>query len=283
MDSDSTAQILPPSLLDEGLGPTTLLLCGQTITSEDAPSIELYRLSREVTTAARKHTSIIFERIEHIERAEPDSTSSPRLQAQELFYLVHPINAQWREDSPDYYITSASPDMVGNIQFDISKTLLQKAEFKAMLNAKRSAADTPLFDLKSQQLLFDVKPKWTGGQYQWIDSEGRKVAYEMRGKGEERKLTLQVPLQQHMKDALVALWALRIWHDVAESKTAKREDKTGLMEQYSLTSNYGPRIANNPLELEDLTGPVEPSPYLGTRTWKRAAAGGALAGAGGGA
>lgn len=223
MNSDSTTCILPPSR-DEDFGPTTLVLSGKTITTKDAPSTSLYRLTRELTFAAPKHTTITFQRLENSECGDSDSTSSSRLQTQDLFYLVHPTNAHWREDFPEYYMTSVSPNTIGNVQFDISKRLLQKADFKAVLNSDKSAADTPLFDRESQQMLFDIKPKWKGEQYQWIDADGRKIAYEP-GKSNEQTLVLMAPLQEHVKDALVALWVLRLWHDVAESKTARREGK----------------------------------------------------------
>ncbi|KAJ4256265.1 hypothetical protein NW762_009345 [Fusarium torreyae] len=258
MDTDSTTHILPPSR-NEATDATTLVFTGQVVTLEDDASTPIYQLSRELACTVQKHTSIIFERVEFIESGESGSVSSRKRKrrSQDLFYLVHPAHAQYRNDLPAYYITAASPGTLGNIQFDISKTVLQKADFKAMLNADRSAADVLLFNRETQQTLFEVKPKWKGGHYQWIDTDGQKVAYES-GKGDEHKLIIQVALQQQVKDALVALWVLRLWHDSAESRTAKRQ------------------------ELEELTGPVEPSSYPSTKTLKGVAAGGALAGAGGG-
>ncbi|KAF4967440.1 hypothetical protein FSARC_5013 [Fusarium sarcochroum] len=251
MDTDSTTHILPLSR-DEATNPTTLVFSGQIVTSEDDPSTPLYQLSREIACTIQRNLSIIFEQVKFIEPSESESSSSRKRKrrSQDLFYLVHPAHAKYRNDLPAYYITAASPRTLGNIQFDISKTVLQKPEFKAMLNADKSAADVLLFNHETQQTLFEIKPKWKGGHYQWIDADGQKIAYES-GKGDEYKLVIQVPLQQQVKDAMVALWVLRLWHDLAE-------------------------------KLEELAGPIEPSSYPSTKTLKGVAAGGALAGAGGG-
>ncbi|RSL66584.1 hypothetical protein CEP54_003692 [Fusarium duplospermum] len=222
MDTDSTIGVLRPSI-DDNSGPNTLVLSGQSIYSENAASVPLYQLSKEVTSTSQKGTTIIFERVEYDGPGEAESMAPIKQRNQHLFYLVHPVNAQYRTDLPAYYITSASPDMVGNIQLHTSKSLLQKVEFKALLNAGKTSSDDKLFDQDNQDTLFEAKPKWKGGQYQWIDSAGRKIAHE-EGKG-DHKLVISVPIPQQHKDALVALWALKIWHDTLETRAAKREGR----------------------------------------------------------
>jgi hypothetical protein len=223
MDTDSTTHILPvPS--DQSLNPTTLVFSGQQIASEDAPTTPLYSLSRELACTIQRNMSIIFERVEFIESS---TSSKRRRQTHDLYYLVHPRNAHYRDDLPGYYITAPAPGTLGNVQFDISKTVLQKAEFKALLNDDKSAADVLLFNRNTQRLLFDIKPKWKGGHYQWMNADGQKIAYES-GKGDEYKLVIQVALQQQMRDVLVALWILRLWHDIAESRGAKRQGERNL-------------------------------------------------------
>ncbi|KAM0337490.1 hypothetical protein ACHAPQ_003061 [Fusarium lateritium] len=253
MATDSTTHIFPvPS--DETSSPTTLVFSGQQITSEDEPTTPLYSLSRELSCMVQRNMSIIFERVEFVKSG---TSSTRRRRTHDLYYLVHPRNANYRDDLPGYYITATAPGTLGNVQFDISKTVLQKAEFKALLNADKSAADVLLFNHETQQMLFDIKPKWKGGHYQWMDADGQKIAYES-GKGDDQKLVIQVQLQQQTRDVLVALWILRIWHDIAESRGAKRQ------------------------ELEELTGPIGVSSYPDTKALKGVAAAGALAGAGAG-
>ncbi|KAM6509906.1 hypothetical protein FALCPG4_017542 [Fusarium falciforme] len=253
MDTDSMTGVLGPSI-EENPGLNTLVLSGRSIFSENTASIPLYQLNKEVTSTSHKGSTIMFERVEYDGPGEAESMTSIKQRNQHLFYLVHPINAQYRTDLPAYYITSASPDMVGNVQLQASKSLLQKVEFKAILSAGKTSSSDRLFDQDSQKTLFEVKSKWKGGQYQWVDSGGRKIAHE-EGKG-QHKLVISVPIPQQTKDALVALWVLKIWHDTLETRAAKRE------------------------ELENLTGPIDPSSYPDSKLTNRA---GALAGFGGAA
>ncbi|RSM15033.1 hypothetical protein CEP52_001024 [Fusarium oligoseptatum] len=177
MDTDSTIGVLRPSI-DDNSGPNTFVLSGQSIYTENAASIPVYQLNREVTSTSQKGTTITFERVEYDGPGEAESMVSVKQRNQHLFYLVHPANAQYRTDLPAYYITSASPDMVGNVQLQASKSLLQKVEFKALLSTGKSSSSDKLFDQDNQETLFEAKPKWKGGQYQWIDSAGKKIAHE---------------------------------------------------------------------------------------------------------
>lgn len=164
-----------------------------------------------------------FEKVDHnvlelkIE-IEGVTASTPR--KRHLFYLTHPVNAQYRTDIPArYYISSAVPEMVGNIRLETSKARFQRTSFKAMLSAKKTASDKPLFNNGTQQLLlFDIHPDWKGGRncYRWSDSNGRQVAVE--DKEDDRcKLSVTTIMPQELRDALVGTWLLRLWHDTAES------------------------------------------------------------------
>ncbi|KAK7409255.1 hypothetical protein QQX98_008565 [Neonectria punicea] len=256
MQSDPTTHDLSRPF-DGVLEPVTLVLTGQSIAAERNPSMPLYQLSRDVTALSSKPSSAKFERVEYEDEdlVKAGSTASLDQQCRHLFYLTHPLGAQYRTDVPAYYMTSASPLMPGNVFFQVSKALLQKPEFKAILSPGKTSADSDLFDPGTQKALFHIKPKWKGGQYQWIDSDGRKVAYES-SKSNEHKLVILEPMNRVTRDLLVALWALRLWHDVAESRTAKRE------------------------ELENLTAPETPSPYPDMKWVKRTGVLGAAAGAG---
>ncbi|UPK95928.1 hypothetical protein LCI18_006863 [Fusarium solani-melongenae] len=219
MDTDSTIDVLRPSI-EENSGPDTLVLSGQSIFSENTASIPLYQLNKEVTSTSQKGSTIMLERVEYDGPGDAESMASIKQRNQHLFYLVHPVNAQYRTDLPAYYITSASPDMVGNVKLQASKNLLQKVEFKAILSAGKTSSSDELFGQDNQEILFEVKPRWKGGQYQWTDSVG-KIAHEEEKA--EHKLVISALIPQQTKDALVALWALRIWHDTLETRAAKRE------------------------------------------------------------
>lgn len=220
---------------EEILEPVVLLLAGESILMEgQAPPTPLYQLSRSVTSfSSKQSSSAIFERVE-VEKHQrpekaPNSESTTKQQRnRRLFHLVHPVNARYRTDVPAYYMTSISPSgMIGNVQFETSKPRrFQKTEFKALLSANKSSSDRVLFHemLQQQQLLFSVKSKtWRGGgRYQWTDANGGEIAIENNKNG-QHKLVVTAYMTEKMRDALVALWALRLWHDAAESRQAKKE------------------------------------------------------------
>lgn len=211
------------------LEPAVLFLSGQSVLAEAAISIPLYQLNSDIRSISNKDSSVVFERVEHNVpelKIEIEGVTTSTLRKRHLFYLAHPMNAQYRTDIPArYYITSAVPEMVGNIRLETSKARFQRASFKAMLSAKQTASDKPLFDEGTQQLLlFDIHPNWKVGRncYRWSDSNGRQVAVEEK-EDNIYKLSVTRIMPQELRDALVATWLLRLWHDTAESKQAKME------------------------------------------------------------
>ncbi|EMR63580.1 hypothetical protein UCREL1_9466 [Eutypa lata UCREL1] len=212
----SDCKDLPPSY-DEAIG---------------GPSEDLVDPATLVFTGTSVSTSVVFEEVEHSPEQPPEkaeATSPAQQQKRHLYYLAHPAGAQYQVDRPAYYVTSASPDnaALGNIGLETSKTgaFPKKMEFRAMLSAGKTASDSPLFDERPQPL-FDARPKWTGG-YAWVDAEDngrRQIAHEEDEKrGGRHKLVVTAPLRREVRDALVAAWCLRLWHDTAESKEAKRD------------------------------------------------------------
>ncbi|KXG47244.1 uncharacterized protein PGRI_011140 [Penicillium griseofulvum] len=210
------------------LEPADLFLSGQSVISNAATSTPLYQLNSDIQSISNKDSSVAFERVEHDvpgSEIEIKGATAGTPQKHHLFYLAHPVNARYRTDiAARYYITSAVPEMVGNIRLEISETRFQKTSFKAMLSPKRTASDSPLFDEGTQRLLFDIQPSRKVGRncYRWSDSDGRQVAVEEKG-DDRYGLSITTSMSQELRDALVATWLLRLWHDTAESKQAKRE------------------------------------------------------------
>ncbi|KAJ5951972.1 uncharacterized protein N7479_010385 [Penicillium vulpinum] len=230
MDSDSESyDKTDRNLSKDVLEPAILFLSGRVVHVQAAIPIPLYQLNSDISSTSNKDSSVAFERIEHDVPGlkidvEGDTASTPR--KRHLFYLAHPVNGQYRTDIPArYYLTCAVPEMMGNIRLQSSDSRFQRTSFKAMLSAKRTAATKPLFDEGTQQrLLFDVQPNWKVGRncYRWSDSNGREVAVEEK-ENDRYKLSVMRSMSQELRDALVATWLLRLWHDAAESKQAKRE------------------------------------------------------------
>ncbi|KAL4958549.1 hypothetical protein BDW69DRAFT_179550 [Aspergillus filifer] len=222
------------NVVENNVPPTVLLLEDITIW-EASTSTPLYKLSRSVTSRLRtapKNSSVTFERAEH---SPPGNAEHPHSEThyKHLFYLAHPAGAQYRSDTPAYYITSVEANTtLGNLHFDTYKPLFQKQELTARLSAKRTSADKPLFDDADQaSVLFTARPaRWLRGSssYTWFNDAGQQVAVENGpGKNGQYKLDISVPLSHEIRDALVSLWALRLWYETAESKEAKREGQSG--------------------------------------------------------
>ncbi|KAJ5319087.1 uncharacterized protein N7506_011791 [Penicillium brevicompactum] len=220
--------------------PASLCLSDQCVLDLGAPSTPLYRLSSDVTSISNKDSSVTLERVKcnqpgpesgnESDTVDESITSNEgydnlRSRKGPLFYLAHPANAQYRTDIPaKYYITAAMPGMMGNIRLEPSTSRFQRPSFKAMLSHKRTASDNPLFSEDAQQvLLFDIQPTWTAGRtcYKWNDLQGHRMAVEETIDGQYR-LIITSWMEPELREALVASWLLRLWHDTAESKQAKR-------------------------------------------------------------
>ncbi|ERF74872.1 hypothetical protein EPUS_03256 [Endocarpon pusillum Z07020] len=233
MEANSQSLPLPCEEANEGpskdfLDPTILVLAGQSVVCETAPAIPLYQMNWNVTSLPPKGSSVVFERVvEHGQAETAEGTAPSKPQNRHLFYLAHPPGAQLSNEKPAYYITSVLPEMLGNISLEAVKSRLQKPELKARL-PEEDHGGIPV------------------------------VAYE-DGKGEPHRLVVTAPMERRIRDALVATWCLRLWHDTAESRQARTE------------------------ALERWTPPESMRGYGDMKMAKTAGALGAVAGAGGGA
>ncbi|KAL5003742.1 hypothetical protein BDV10DRAFT_2384 [Aspergillus recurvatus] len=253
-DSDSESYKKPGDQDTEILEPAVLFLSDQSVLAEGAHSTTLYRINSDIRSIPSKESTVSFERVEEDASApELEGTSRERHRHghRHLFYLAHPVNAQYRTDIPArYYITSAVPEMtVGNIRLETSEARFQRPSFKALLSAGKTASDRPLFDEGTQQLvLFDIRPNWdlkvgraSGSGYRWCDAGGGQVAVEENEDGRYR-LSITRGMSQELRDALVATWLLKLWHDTAESKQAKREFFESMTSPEAYRENMNPYV-----------------------------------------
>lgn len=205
--------------------PAVLLLSGQHVVSKTAPGEPLYEMSRDVTSIPQKNSSIVFERAEGAQTTEANRDRPEKQQNRQIFYLAHPAGSEFQTATPAYYITSVSQEeTLGNIGLRSKKYRLQRPDFEAVLSAARTAADEPLFD-EDPRVLFGIKPKLMAGRYTWFDSGGSQVAVEGQKEG-QRTLDITVPMERKVRDAIVATWCLKVWHDTAESPQAKKDGKS---------------------------------------------------------
>ncbi|OTB09298.1 hypothetical protein M426DRAFT_315869 [Hypoxylon sp. CI-4A] len=221
MGADSKDSLVIDEIMSSDiLNPEIFILRGEYVFSGADPEMPLYQMSGSVTSVPQKGTSISIERSGN-DMATEKAESNPTEKNEHLYYLAHPPSPLYQADPPAYYLTSVSSGTLGNISLEISKPRLQKPEFRILLSPGRNWTDNPLFD-DNPQILFDVKRKWIGGQYTWTDTNGSQVAYE-DGKGDQNRLVITASMKRGVRDALVATWCLRLWHDTAESRHAKKD------------------------------------------------------------
>lgn len=218
---DYESTIGKPPAYEEEVAPTTLIMNTDHISSNGKP---LYSISRSLTNIKQEPSSIRFERIEHVGPEKPDSSEPPNTFNTLLFYLVHPVNAQYQKDKPAYFATCDKELGIGNIIVDFQKKALSKTEYKVLLSPENSASSDPLFSSTPITAL-TAKTGFMGGKYSWIDSQGKVVAHEELGSDKKQQLKITGTLKVELRDALVAAWCLKIWSDVAESREAKRDGK----------------------------------------------------------
>ncbi|KAI1777282.1 hypothetical protein F4818DRAFT_409834 [Hypoxylon cercidicola] len=237
---------------DKLLEPATLMLNGHSVVSGATVETPLYETNSIVTSIPQKGTSVAFGRVEHELSPKVEDAASAKLQNQQLFYLAHPADAQFQTDTPAYYLTSVSPEMPGNISLEASVSRFQKPQFKALLSSGKTWSDSPLFDT-NPKLLFEVKPKWMSARYTWTDFSGKQVAYEDR-KDDQHRLVITASMTRQMRDTLVALWCLRLWHDTAESSQAKRDSMERMTDPESLRGYRGSQLAKRVGAASSLAG-----------------------------
>lgn len=221
----------PPS--SYAIKPQTLVLDGQQVVAETEANTPLYRTSRLVTKIQQQPSSIHLERVGSLGgewKSAGDSTQQNG-QNQLLFYLVHPVNSSYRENVPNYFATGTSPQGLGNLILNIQKRKLQKPEYRITLSKGRSATSQPLFHAEEDIVLFTAKPKTMGKRLIWKDETGKPVATEDVKVGKSPRLQITKRLDIATRDALVAVWCLRVWSDVAESRESKQDGKRDMNEQ----------------------------------------------------
>ncbi|KAK3179630.1 hypothetical protein K4F52_008961 [Lecanicillium sp. MT-2017a] len=238
--------------------PTTLVVRDNTIYDDTQPPVALYTASQSLTSLPKGDiSSIKFHRVAEND-GKPDDSDPAAAGGKPLFYLVHPLHADYRTDKPAYYMTSISRGGAGNIRLEASKPsfpAVKKApQLTAHLSRNKSADDSELFAAE-EELLFTIKSNWNGSTQTWTDAKGQEVA--VQNSDDKSRLIASVKLEESVRDSLVAFWALCLWREMAEHKDVKRE------------------------ALEKLT-PAQPQGQGDGKMWKRTGAMGGFAAGGGG-
>lgn len=216
--------------------PCTITLDGDILFSTESPRVPIYRLGGNVTKPGIGKTSMDFSEVNVAARQTGEKSPQQQDGSRRLFYLVHPQNASYRDDRPPYYMTRAEPASSdsGNVRLETdsrpSITSLRKTVFTAMLSRGRSAFDRDLFSPRDgEEVLFSAKEEGltrNSKRCAWSDSTGTVIAFEgddsKRGSS-DAALKIVGPMTQPARELLIATWCLKLWHNTAETKRAKRD------------------------------------------------------------
>jgi hypothetical protein len=201
--------------------PASLVLHGIDIFVENkGENTPLYQLSRNITALPPKNNSSSIH-LHRVERGESEKTNGEPVTAR-IFHLVHPVNADFRGDLPPYYVTATSLEALGNIILEANKHTLQRTEFSAKLSWDTNSGTKPLFHGKDKQQLVFYSKNSRKGEQEWFDQHDKLLATECHN-GQLPTLTMGGPVPRNTRDALVAMWCMMLWYELAESRGAKRE------------------------------------------------------------
>ncbi|KAK1981122.1 hypothetical protein LZ30DRAFT_593363 [Colletotrichum cereale] len=217
---------LPPEYVADGaavresLPPDTLRLAGREIhsaTSRDVDAPGRYELNHQMDFLRETDRLVEFSRVHYAIRRHGggnaaagasvlEVTSQPR----HAFNLERPP-AILQEAFP-YYIKPVSRSGLGNIGLRFTK--IGKSVCKAWRVGRKAASGTEYEapEYEARGLLFDVRRN--NDVLDWFDGEKTRVAVEY-ARDNMYSLNVLVPMDQAMRDALVAAWCVKLWNDLA--------------------------------------------------------------------
>lgn len=199
-------------MMKELLDPEVLTLHGKSITSDTASDEERYKLSHSVLSLPRETKDATDD-----ERIDLRSTKGHH------FFLVRPqlpkatdtwhLASKWPEEKESHRIVLWSHSPLKS-----TSQASKQEQFTAVLRADVHMTSSHEPD---RDLLLTMQPRWLStNEFNYLDGDGRQLACEERDGG-GYKLVVTVEMSQGLRDAVVALWCLRVWRE-----TVRREEKT---------------------------------------------------------
>ena len=216
---------------EELLDPCTLVIHGRFIypifhapgsadTSAGEPDSEAaYQLSRAIHEQGPAADRIEFQRMDLRIRNnnDPDAVAGPSLarRAKDIYWLEHRKPMAHAGIPFQGWLEPQTRKALGKISMEKSPA------FRPGYRANRVVSDAEMRwaeregkKIKKGEFYFTVRGR--GRDWEWSDAEGRAVAAQVReavaGGEEVFRLKILVPLTRRMRDTLVALWCLWMWH-----------------------------------------------------------------------
>lgn len=220
------------SSVDNGpLQPDTLLLAGTTIYSAGAASSPpLYEVSFAIGHLRESNTTVSLSRFDHVVRTTEQQVSDaltgedlapqqvPRvsMRKKHIYDLKRALAVRLTNPTFTYYLESQSRGTLGHFGLKTHRHRFGTASGYRAYKATRPRSHA---DLEPQSIAFVARDRGKG-RYEWRDGgsdcEKRLVAHETSENG-IYKLQIVVALSQEERDALVGLWCLHLWWEIASA------------------------------------------------------------------
>ncbi|GBF61436.1 hypothetical protein TMEN_3925 [Trichophyton mentagrophytes] len=199
---------------DDQLPPETLLLAGNAIHGTSRPascSTPLYKLSLDISFLRKNNTKVELSRFDN--RIHNCNTmGSPKVSARErhIFNLTRPPTVT----TPpfEYHLEPASHGSLGHIGLKRYHHILSSG-----YQAWKATVARPGADLEAKAIVFTAKAQGKG-RLEWREAGdgAHLLAYDTIDDGIFR-LDIIKSMPQNQRDALVGVWCLRIWREIANS------------------------------------------------------------------
>lgn len=231
---------------DELQEPSILIISGHSIYAESAQSPELYKLNRGVTNLTYATSNVELTRVERSVRRSSDEPTI-KLRERHIYDLTNSMQGYSVKMMPTMYHTPrlfvapvSSRSSLGK-RFGLRPvaTLSQlrrrvgggdRVEWQAVSLTRPSDRDSKSTYGAARYeddpvVLFDIGRESKEGRHEWVDGDGRVVAYEEAeavdrdgGVVREPKMLVTARMRRVELEALVALWCCRVWMRSAERK-----------------------------------------------------------------
>lgn len=232
--SQPTSATRPPEYaadagaVQEALQPDTLRLAGRFVHSASAAGEDaagLYEINHLIDFLRETDRKVEFSRIDYSLKRQPTSDSAgttpagsaPQIvsRTKRVFDLERPYAAL--QEPFAYYLRPASQSALGTMGVRFAK--IGKSACKAWRVRRNRDGEH-----EARGLLFDVRPN--NDMLDWLDGEGTRLAVE-ETREDMHSLTVLVPLERARRDALAAVWCVRLWQERAVEFHQKRSWKDG--------------------------------------------------------
>jgi len=195
---------------EEILQPASFVIRGRFIYAPPNESSPLYELSRVIHAQGAATTNIEFHRLEYRVRPRRDGTPDVSQRPKHIYNITR-VPVLFTDDERICNLHSVSRKTLGH-HLVLKRSPFPHSGYRATI----ASAEEGGTGWKRPRGQYFFWLKHVKGAYKWFDRSGKHVATqaevgEEEGRVEYRLMVVE-PLTRRMRDGLVALWCLWLWH-----------------------------------------------------------------------